>query len=95
MQQIPESQSKFLYGTHYSTPGYVLFYLVRESIFKASHSSVRNKLIYLFKYYLEPEYMLRLQNGKFDAPGRLFHSILETWTGVLENQADVKEVIIF
>ena len=40
----------FLYGTHYSTPGYVLFYLVR----------------------MAPEYMLCLQNGKFDAPDRLF-----------------------
>lgn len=36
--------------------------------------------------------MLKLQNGKFDAPNRLFHSISETWNGVLENQADVKEV---
>lgn len=40
----------FLYGTHYSTPGYVLFYLVRDM----------------------PEYMLCLQNGKFDDPDRLF-----------------------
>ncbi len=40
----------FLYGTHYSTPGYVLFYLVR----------------------MAPEYMLCLQNGKFDSPDRLF-----------------------
>lgn len=26
-------QPKFLYGTHYSTPGYVLFYLVREGCY--------------------------------------------------------------
>jgi len=26
-KEMPEP--KFLYGTHYSTPGYVLFYLVR------------------------------------------------------------------
>ena len=44
----------FLYGTHYSTPGYVLFYLVRQA----------------------PEYMLCLQNGKFDAPDRLFKRYL-------------------
>ena len=31
MVQMPDP--KFLYGTHYSTPGYVLFYLVREGIF--------------------------------------------------------------
>ena len=37
----------FLYGCHYSTPGYVVFYLMRS----------------------EPQLMLRLQNGRFDAPG--------------------------
>lgn len=71
MEQMPDDSPKFLYGTHYSTPGYVLFYLVREA----------------------PEFMLRLQNGKFDAPSRMFHSIAETWAGVLNNPADVKEVI--
>jgi factor associated with neutral sphingomyelinase activation len=69
-RQIPPGQPKFLYGTHYSTPGYVLFYLVRQA----------------------PEYMLRLQNGRFDSPDRLFDSIAETWNGVLINAADVKEV---
>eukprot|EP01119_Soliformovum_irregulare_P011407 TRINITY_DN2849_c1_g1_i1.p1 TRINITY_DN2849_c1_g1~~TRINITY_DN2849_c1_g1_i1.p1 ORF type:complete len:891 (-),score=264.62 TRINITY_DN2849_c1_g1_i1:87-2759(-) len=69
MEEMPDP--KFLYGTHYSTPGYVLFYLLRQA----------------------PEYMLRLQNGKFDAPSRMFHSIQETWTGVNVNQADVKELI--
>jgi len=46
---------KFLYGTHYSTPGYVLYYLVRQA----------------------PEYLLRLQNGKFDAPDRMFNRYLQ------------------
>jgi len=71
MAQMPDDQPKFLYGTHYSNPGYVLFFLVREV----------------------PEYMLRLQNGKFDSPSRTFHSIAETWQGVLRNPADVKEMI--
>jgi hypothetical protein len=35
--------------------------------------------------------MLCLQNGKFDAPDRLFHSIRETWVNVLTNPGDVKE----
>ena len=61
----------FLYGTHYSTPGYVLFYLVRQA----------------------PEYMLCLQNGKFDAPDRLFKSVAETWQSCLTNHADLKELI--
>jgi hypothetical protein len=46
-------------------------------------------------YYLvraAPEYMLRLQNGKFDAPDRMFHSIADTWNNALNLPADVKEV---
>ncbi|KAH3744075.1 protein FAN [Pelomyxa schiedti] len=62
---------KFFYGTHYSTPGYVLYFLVRRV----------------------PEYMLRLQNGKFDNPDRLFASIAETWQSCLTNPTDVKELI--
>eukprot|EP00981_Chlorochromonas_danica_P013349 scaffold6207_cov189-Ochromonas_danica.AAC.5 len=61
----------FLYGTHYSTPGYVLFYLVRVA----------------------PEYMLCLQNGRFDAPDRMFHSVGDMWESVVTNPADLKELI--
>lgn len=61
----------FLYGTHYSTPGYVLYYLVRVA----------------------PEYMLCLQNGKFDATDRMFHSMRETWESSLSNPTDLKELI--
>merc|ERR1711920_292611 len=61
----------FLYGTHFSTPGYVLFYLLRQA----------------------PEYMLCLQNGKFDAPDRLFRSIPATFQSCLTNHADLKELI--
>lgn len=33
MADMPtDTQPPFLYGTHYSTPGYVLYYLVREGI---------------------------------------------------------------
>eukprot|EP01052_Picozoa_sp_SAG31_P006057 SAG31_NODE_274_length_18666_cov_72.753972_19_plen_504_part_01 len=71
-EQMPEDPTlpKFMYGSHYSTPGFVLFYMLR----------------------LAPEYMLRLQSGKFDQPDRLFHSIENTWTGVMENASDVKEL---
>eukprot|EP00037_Helgoeca_nana_P008461 m.75409 g.75409 ORF g.75409 m.75409 type:complete len:965 (+) comp18956_c0_seq1:4339-7233(+) len=61
---------KFLYGTHYSSPGYVLYYTVREC----------------------PEYMLCLQNGKYDNADRMFRSIAETWDGVNNGIADVKEL---
>jgi factor associated with neutral sphingomyelinase activation len=61
----------FMYGTHYSAPGYVLYYLLR----------------------VLPEHMLCLQNGKFDVPDRLFHSIDATYKSILSNPADVKELI--
>lgn len=61
----------FLYGTHYSTPGYVLFYLVRVA----------------------PEFMLCLQNGRFDAADRMFHSVSDMYDSVLTNPADLKELI--
>lgn len=64
-------QENFLYGTHYSAPGYVLYYLVRSM----------------------PEHMLCLQNGKFDAADRMFHSIQSCYACCMTNHADVKELI--
>jgi factor associated with neutral sphingomyelinase activation len=52
---------KFMYGSHYSTPGYVIGYLVRK----------------------KPEYMLKLQSGRFDKPDRLFKSIKDDWQNVM------------
>ena len=66
-----QEDAPFLYGTHYSTPGYVLFFLVRTI----------------------PEFMLCLQNGKFDAPDRMFDSIQDAFTSVLNAPTDVKELI--
>jgi factor associated with neutral sphingomyelinase activation len=40
-----------------------------------------------------PEYLLCLQNGKFDQPNRLFHKISRTWENVNTDHADVKELI--
>ncbi|XP_015181599.1 PREDICTED: protein FAN-like isoform X1 [Polistes dominula] len=65
------AEQKFLYGSHYSTPGFVLFYLVR-------------------KY---PQYMLCLQNGRFDHPDRMFNSVADVWKNVLVNMSDFKELI--
>lgn len=62
---------KFFYGTHYSTPAYVINYLLRAA----------------------PAAMLRLQNGRFDIPDRLFHNISSSWGSVLHNRGDVKELI--
>lgn len=69
-QQLPDGE-KFMYGTHYSTPGYVCGYLIR------SH----------------PLYMLRLQNGKFDLPDRLFYSIKKDWKNCYEHDGCVKELL--
>lgn len=62
---------RFFYGTHYSTPAYVINYLLRAA----------------------PAAMLRLQNGRFDIPDRLFHNISSSWQSVLNNRGDVKELI--
>ncbi|XP_023573448.1 protein FAN isoform X2 [Octodon degus] len=62
---------KFMYGSHYSSPGYVLFYLVR----------------------IAPEYMLCLQNGRFDNADRMFNSVAETWRNCLDGATDFKELI--
>eukprot|EP00955_Chlamydomonas_euryale_P034403 349781-Chlamydomonas_euryale.AAC.3 len=40
-----------------------------------------------------PAHMLRLQNGRFDAPDRLFCSLRESWDSVLSSTTDVKELI--
>ena len=66
-----DEDAPFLYGTHYSTPGYVLFFLVR----------------------VVPEFMLCLQNGKFDAPDRMFDSISDAFDSVCEAPTDLKELI--
>ncbi|XP_028155819.1 protein FAN-like isoform X2 [Ostrinia furnacalis] len=65
------SEPKFLYGSHYSAPGLVLFYLVR-------------------KY---PQYMLCLQNGRFDHPDRMFNSVRDVYNNCLRNMSDFKELV--
>jgi len=68
-EEMPEPS--YLYGSHYSTPGFILYYLVRKV----------------------PEYMLCLQNGRFDHPDRMFNSIPQTWKNVTTNQSDFKELV--
>jgi len=63
----------FLYGSHYSSPGIVLHYLVRMEPFTSQ--------------------FLKLQDGKFDTPVRMFWSIPNTWRNCLENSNDFKELI--
>ncbi|XP_028812759.1 protein FAN isoform X1 [Denticeps clupeoides] len=68
-RDMPEPS--FMYGSHYSSPGYVLFYLVRVA----------------------PEYMLCLQNGRYDHADRMFNNIAETWRNCLDGATDFKELI--
>jgi len=71
-ERLPDlPEPKFLYGSHYSTPGYVLFYLAR----------------------IAPEYVLCLQNGKFDHADRMFNNLYDTYNNVLCGAADFKELI--
>lgn len=65
------AEPKFLYGSHYSAPGLVLFYLVR-------------------KY---PQYMLCLQNGRFDHPDRMFNTMTDVYNNCLKNMSDFKELV--
>jgi hypothetical protein len=68
-----EGNPKFHYGTHYSNPAAVLFYLVRMEPFTTQ--------------------AIALQDGRFDQPDRMFHSMAMTYKGCLTNPADVKELI--
>ena len=70
-ESMADMEDPFLYGTHYSAAGYVLYYLIRSM----------------------PEHMLCLQNGKFDAPDRMFHGVNQCFSCVLTNHADLKELI--
>jgi hypothetical protein len=40
-----------------------------------------------------PQLMLRLQAGRFDAPDRLFCGVAQAWAGVTSQDSDVKELI--
>lgn len=95
------ADNKFMYGSHYSTPGYsFVMYCLRPVckcdfhihpcfIFLLSLST--SAMYYLVRAY--PEYMLRFQNGKFDASDRLFSSISRTWESAYQSLTDVKELI--
>jgi factor associated with neutral sphingomyelinase activation len=88
MQQLREAGEKpFLYGTHYSTPGYVLFYLVR------ARPDLMVLLHFLVSFSLSltrHTRQLRLQSGRFDSPDRAFYSVLATWNSCMSSPGDVK-----
>ena len=69
------SGRKFLYGTHYSAPGYVLYFLVRTGKRERERERERDIYFIIFVHPLAPECLLCLQNGKFDQANRLFHRL--------------------
>jgi factor associated with neutral sphingomyelinase activation len=81
-----------MYGTHYSTPGYVLHFLVRSGDVGRGRGREIVVLSSLFSASAAPELMLKLQGGKFDAADRLFSSIPNAYRSVTTSPADVKEV---
>ncbi|CAF1031400.1 unnamed protein product [Rotaria sordida] len=68
---LPSDHQRFLYGSFYSNPGFVVYFLCR----------------------LHPQFSLCLNGGRFDHPDRLFHSMIDTWKGVLTSDSDVKELL--
>ena len=105
-EEIPSDQPRFLYGTHYSTPGYVLYYMVRLVSFcycllwfffflPTGSFSWATSLTPFFRLQVRqfPEFMLYLQNGKFDEPDRLFYSMQTAWNSAYSSPGDVKELI--
>jgi hypothetical protein len=96
----------FLYGSHFSSPGVVLFYLMRFVValyslilyHHLSHVLSFYKFNYSFIYYrLEPytSYIITMQGGSFDKNAlRLFWSMEDIWMGVNNNAADVKELVL-
>lgn len=99
---FPEEQ-KFLYGSHYSSPGVVLHY---SEYFASSfhhiilHQSTLtgNLTLTLFHNLVlrqEPftSMHIALQSGRFDCPDRLFFDLAGCWRSCLTSTSDVKELI--
>ena len=108
MQEMGGGEDPFLYGTHYSCPGYTMFWCAppaswaRWAVEKEA-SLARQPCRWCPAPRLPmrpcrlvraaPAHMLRLQSGRFDSPDRLFCSVADCWESVLSNPTDVKELI--
>lgn len=111
----PLDTPPFLYGCHYSSPGYVVFYLMRSDpqlmlrlqvgtawrwggtlLQRECPLAIARVLLCtneLLRCRLGPRVLPALQNGRFDAPDRLFWSVADTWKSVLSLPSDVKELV--
>ncbi|CAI5531481.1 unnamed protein product [Closterium sp. Naga37s-1] len=87
----------FLYGSHYSTAGIVLFYLLRLEPFATLSCRLQLSTTTSLTLLPHPPRPLPLplthsQGGKFDHADRLFQSVAVTWANCLTNTSDVKEL---
>ena len=89
LPDIPPGQPRFLYGTHYSSPGYVIYFLVREvpDLMLKLQSGKFDAPDRLFRSIAR---LAPIENS--NTLDRLFQSIARTWSGVLTSAGDVKEL---
>lgn len=99
-KNMQDMEDAFLYGTHYSAPGYCLYYLVRTMPEQMLCLQNGEYAIHGQKIKEDFEYLTTLYiccysfiTGKYDAPDRLFHSIEQSFSSLLVNPADIKESI--
>ncbi len=100
--QDMEDVASFLYGTHYSAPGYCLYYLVRLmpehmlclqngecfSIHFCLLTFLDIGIMYVVIAKISVDVLVMMITiGKYDAPDRLFHSIRHCYSSLLTNPA--------
>eukprot|EP00002_Diphylleia_rotans_P018239 TRINITY_DN3536_c0_g1_i1.p1 TRINITY_DN3536_c0_g1~~TRINITY_DN3536_c0_g1_i1.p1 ORF type:complete len:2280 (-),score=409.51 TRINITY_DN3536_c0_g1_i1:41-6880(-) len=62
-------------------------------MYSGHYSSTYSVVFFLLRVEPFTTYFLSLQDGRFDVPDRLFHSLEETWNNCLQSSTDVKELI--
>jgi hypothetical protein len=90
----------FLYGSHYSSPGIVLHFLIRQEPFTsmAIDLQVRYCVIEICSSQISYAhanfgFYVITKSGRFDCPDRLFIDIGESWNSCLTSTSDFKELI--
>lgn len=86
---------RFFYGSHFSAPALVLFYLVCIDGARQIVGDARILSIYFHQFFVNqvrkfPKLMLCLQNGHFDHPDRMFNRVSDAFNNCLNNMADFK-----
>jgi hypothetical protein len=82
-----EEEENFLYGTHYSSAGAVLYYLIRLEPYTTLFLQVRDRTQRSVPRDLV---CVQLQDGHFDHADRMFYAVDHSWRSVLTATSDVK-----